>query len=156
LQRGQRHATIVVARSRGSLESVENMADYSCYLTIFNNTPYKMTFSESGDKWGYWNIAPPATINPFEASLQFQLKDRLGHNGTEGFVKYTMDVTELELFVLNFCCPYYDDNYCDISNPNHFGFGVSFFARSDAGDHNNFCPPKGFPLTMTFHISSFV
>jgi hypothetical protein len=132
------------------------MADYSCYIAIYNNTPYTLTLSGQGQDWGYWAVSPPATIPPFRATPEFQLKDSAGHNGTEGFVAYTANSVAADVFRISFCCPYYGANYCDVSNPNRTSFNVSFFAKSETAEQNNFCPRAGFPLHMAFSIATFV
>jgi len=132
------------------------MADFSCYVTIYNNTPFTLTLKSSGDSWGYWNISPPNTINPFQSSAQFQLKDKTGPGGTQGFVAYTANSPSSDVFTMNFSCPYTGSNYCNINNPNGNSYGVFFTADSGGGAVNNTCPTAGHPLTMSYYIRSFV
>lgn len=131
------------------------MSDFSCYVTIFNNTPYKLTLTGSGNAYGYWNIAPPPSIAPFQASAQFQLKDSAGPNGTQGFVSYIASSTN-DVFTMNFSCPFSGSNYCNINNPDGNSFSVFFTADTGSGSNNNVCPTGGHPLTTSFYLKSFV
>lgn len=132
------------------------MADFSCYITIYNNTPYTLTLTDSGDPWGYWNIAPPKTIQPFQATTQFQLEDKAGPGGTEGYVTYTANSPAADVFTMKFSDPYSGSNYCNINNPNGNSYGVFFVANSGSGDNNNVCPTSGHPLTISYYLKSFV
>ncbi len=132
------------------------MADFSCYVTIYNNTPYTLSLTNSGDAWGKWTIAPPTTISPFQATSQFQLQDKAGPNGTQGFVTYTANSPAADAFTMNFSDPYSGSNYCNINNPNGNCYSVFFVANSGGGDNNNVCPTSGHPLTLSFYIRSFV
>jgi len=132
------------------------MADFSCYVTIYNNTPYTMTLTGSGDSWGKWTIEPPKTIAPFSVTSKFQLEDKAGASGSEGYVIYKASSPDADSFRVDFCDPYSGSNTCSISNPNMEQFGVCFTADSGDGAKNNMCPPSGHPLTMNFYITSFV
>lgn len=129
------------------------MADFSTYITIFNDTNEKLYFSSKGEKHGYWKTSPPPDINPFAATAQFQLSDSTGPAGSEGYVKYKTGGKPEKTFIMQFCDAYWGDNYCNISNPDPSEFSVYFRARSNGGEwQDNVCPTGGHPLWIEYHI----
>ena len=137
------------------------MADFSCYVTIANGTPYDLTLAGSGITSGKWTIAPPASISAFQTSSQFRLEDKAGAFGSEGYVQYDLLSPGRGRFEMRFYDPANNNsNSCSISqvisNPNADRYSMCFTAATDVETLNNRCPPKGHPLTMTFYIRTFV
>ncbi len=129
------------------------MADYSCYLTITNNTPYQFTLSSTWINWGYWVTSPPDSISPYSCTSMLQLSDSAGLAGSEGSMTYTIQTPTPVTIVMGFCDSFGSgDNYCYITNPDQTCFSVSF----NANDQVNQCPSGGHPLTVVFDVRHFV
>jgi|1185.fasta_scaffold192956_1 hypothetical protein len=131
------------------------MADFSCYVSILNDTPYALTLTKSDDTWGYWKVSPPTTISAFGGSGSFQLADKAGPAGSGGGVEYTVQAPGSGTFAIKFTDPVEGDNACSISNPDSSLFGVNFYATCETVFGNNSCPRDGHPLTMVFFIRKF-
>jgi hypothetical protein len=143
--------------ARNSGQGEDNVADYSCNVTIVNGTPYDLTLVASGITSGKWTTDPPASIAAFQTSPQFTLADKAGAFGSEGFVQYGALPPGSGTFEVRFYDP--ADNHansCSISNPGTDRYSVCFVAATNVETLNNRCPPNGHPLTMTFYIRTCV
>ena len=63
------------------------MANFSCYITIINNSSVELTNAEVGQSYGEYKSRPLTQILAGKRT-QFQLADKSGPAGSTGFVKY--------------------------------------------------------------------
>ncbi|KAL8791963.1 MAG: hypothetical protein Q9195_005452 [Heterodermia aff. obscurata] len=133
------------------------MPDYSCYITIKNDLDCSLTFLNDGADHGYWNVNPPTTIDANTTSSQFQLKDYWGPNGTDGWVRYRIDLADAAdddskpVIRVHFADPTgNEDNQFDSSVTVKNGSDVAcyLFNRS-----NTDYAKRDHPLTVTLTIS---
>lgn len=130
------------------------MADFSCYITINNQTRQTLTLNNYGQSWGYWKTAPPSSIAPNTSTIQMQLSDSSGPSGSTGWIKVGSGPGSL--FSMNFDDPYTGSNSCSISTggPMPSVYSVSFDAKSGSGSwQHNVCPSGGHPLYISFNIA---
>lgn len=130
------------------------MSDFSCYITIINNTAETLTTNGYGNSWGYWKSTPPSSIAPLTSTAQFQLSDSSGPSGSTGWVNVA--AAPGVLFSMNFNDPWSGSNSCGISmsGPAQSLFSVSYAAKTGSGSwQQNSCPSGGHPLYVNFSIS---
>jgi len=87
------------------------MGDYSCYVTIVNDCNVALKKLSKGVVHGDWKTNPPDTITANTTSAQFQLKDNFGAYGSEGWVKYRVEIKDVPsddqkpVLTFSFQCP---------------------------------------------------
>ena len=88
------------------------MSDFSCYITITNNSGHALGIATPPPEDGSW-VGAPTSIKA-HSSASFQLKDPSGPEGSEGgFV--AMAVGTEAMLMANFQDGYVQSNYCNIS-----------------------------------------
>jgi hypothetical protein len=131
------------------------MADYSCYLTILNQTRQTLTRTSYGESFGYWKSAPPEKMAA-NSQTDFQLADKAGPGGSTGWVRFA--AAPGVVFSMSFDDPAGSgDNECKItmSGPATSRYRTYFEARSGGGNwQRNVCPKGGHPLYVKFTIST--
>jgi UDP-2,3-diacylglucosamine pyrophosphatase LpxH len=120
--------------------------DYSCYVTITNNTSNALERVTQTVDQGYSVTYPPATIAPGTTG-RFWIQDLPGPFGAEGGTTYVAAVGGIQMpFVYG--CPTFLDNYAS--------GGSSFVASSggppDPSTPKNSVPPYGHPLFVDFTV----
>jgi len=131
------------------------MSDYSCYITIVNNTYETLVTNAYGNSWGYWKSTPPGSVAPNSQSAQFQLSDSSGPSGSTGWVN--ISAVPGVLFSTNFDDPWSGNNSCGISmaGPARSLYSISYDAKTGSGSwQHNSCPSSGHPLYVKFNIST--
>ncbi|RSL48474.1 hypothetical protein CEP54_012910 [Fusarium duplospermum] len=132
------------------------MPDYSCYITIVNKLNCSLTFLNDGADHGYWEVDPPSTIEANSTSKEFQLKDRWGPNGTDGWVRYRVDLADA---TSDSGKPVIRVHFADPTgnNDNEFDVSAKVKDRSDVACYlfafsNTDYPKRDHPLKVTLTI----
>ena len=129
------------------------MGDYSCYLTIQNQTGHQLAVAPAPPQWGSW-INPPQPQQPIPAgaSVSFQLKDGWGAAGSEG--SFTAQPTDSQAQLrASFQDGYVQSNYCNLSRDN-IAATMSWTFTGASGSPNNpqqgSVPSGGHPVYLVF------
>ncbi|KAK0507406.1 hypothetical protein JMJ35_010444 [Cladonia borealis] len=123
------------------------MPDYSTSITLVNNLPCKLTLVSKSMSDGYWDTAPPDTVNA-NSTVTFKAKDSVGFYGSKGSFTYKIVDDTVEKTVqlsCNFDDPTGDnDNVCDA--------GTDVLKNLYKVDIRSF-PKRDHPLKVTITLS---
>lgn len=89
------------------------MADFSCYVTVFNQTLKPLRRDDCQAIWGRWDGGMPPAIIPANQAPSFQIEDPVGEAaGSEGWVTYIVEDAKgvKGTIKLYFECPYAEHN----------------------------------------------
>jgi UDP-2,3-diacylglucosamine pyrophosphatase LpxH len=122
-------------------------SDYSCYVTVANNTSEELErVGERADR-GYYTAEPPQTIGP-GATARFWLQDLAGLSGAEGGATYEPAGVGNRLRLVYGCPTGVFQNYAS--------GGSSFIASSGSppgpSAPMNSIPPYGHPLFVHYRV----
>lgn len=143
------------------------MADFSCYITIANQTPFSLLYKSKDQSWGKWTTDPPVSIKAFSTSSQFRLEDKGGPGGSEGKVIFEIRddpshsaVGHYPTFTMKFNDPYGDtNNYAYIESSDAENYAIWFVTKVgsetewSAVNHINF---DNHPVYVQFYIQRMV
>ncbi|MCJ1391166.1 hypothetical protein MMC18_004028, partial [Xylographa bjoerkii] len=125
------------------------MPDYSCYITLKNTLDVALTKIGDGTGHGYWQTHPPDSIAAGAASTQFQTKDHVGTEGSDGWVTYRVELQDVPdqgsrpVVKVTFGDPTGNtDNWYGCSCQNGMGNALFSFSNTDY-------PKRDHPLTVT-------
>ncbi|MEA3035100.1 MAG: hypothetical protein QOH04_859 [Sphingomonadales bacterium] len=127
------------------------MADYSCYLTIANQTGHVLDIGLDPPQWGSW-VDPPQQPVPRGGSVAFRLKDGWGAAGSEGSFAARPEATPARLRA-SFQDGYVQSNYCNVSGQNMSAtMAWSFTGASGSPDNpqHGSVPGGGHPVYLVF------
>jgi hypothetical protein len=105
------------------------MANFSCYITIINNSSLKFINGSSGQSWGEYASRPVTNLNP-EGSTSFRLKDSAGPAGSTGWAKYEVGEGILQF---NYDCPYGDASNVLSFDNGGTGLIISLYGTNQEG-----------------------
>jgi hypothetical protein len=127
------------------------MGDFSCYITINNNSGYDLGITAPPPEDGTWNNVPP-TIYANQQNVTFALNDPPGPEGSEGGFVIAVNGTPAMLQA-NFQDGYVQENYCNIAAQGTTQSQTwSFEGASDNPDNwqPNSVPGGGHPVFLNF------
>lgn len=127
------------------------MGDYSCYLTVQNQTGHVLDIYVDPPQWGSW-VNPPQQPVPPGGSAAFQLKDGWGAAGSEGSFTARPEATPTELRA-SFQDGYIQSNYCNLSWSNTTASMSWTFTGASNGPNNpqqGSVPSGGHPVYLVF------
>lgn len=126
------------------------MSDFSCYITIRNDSAHALAVATPPPADGSWEGAP-TTIAP-RGSASFRLRDPSGPTGSEGGFVVSV-IGSGALLLANFQDGYVQSNYCNISSQGLFRT-MSWTFEGASGEPDNFVPGNvpgsGHPVYLNF------
>lgn len=131
------------------------MANFSCYITIKNDSTLTLTNVRTTQSFGEYKSRPSTNLKPGE-STSFRLADTSGPAGSTGTTTY--DVGDGNISI-NYDCPYGDDsNKLGYTDPQGsftweiYGNNDEGYTKSPKGNEGNW-PSDGHPLSGLFIIT---
>ncbi|SHO56639.1 hypothetical protein [Vibrio quintilis] len=132
------------------------MSNFSCYITIINNSSIEFKNGKSECSWGEYDSRPKTNLK-LKDKTQFRLKDTTGPHGSTGLTKY--DVGE-GVIQFNYDCPYGDssnelsfDNGGTDLTINFYGSNKAGYLDSIPDNEEGQYPSSGHPLSGIFIIT---
>lgn len=123
------------------------MGTHNCIVSINNLSTSQLFMAESNNNHGNWKSPPPATIQPKQSGIMFELDTQLDSPyGADGIVIYAVgSPTSATVIKIAFSCPTSESNSSSISinGPNTDGIQVT----QSFNKH-------GTPLTAQYTISN--
>lgn len=139
------------------------MADFSCYITIVNNSSFTLKRKKLHKECGTYKSEPAKELKPREKT-KFRLADKAGAFGSEGYVEYT--ISDAGTLKFNYDCPYgKSDNVLNFtsSDDSILKEDVFIYGNNDDNyiDEESVCecnngkyPKRGHPLSGIFIIEN--
>jgi hypothetical protein len=127
------------------------MGDYSCYLTVKNQTGHVLDIDLYPPQWGSW-VDPPQQPLPPGGSAAFRLKDGWGAAGSEGSFIARPEGTSAQLQA-SFQDGYVQSNYCNLSAQNMSATMAWTFTGASGSPDNpqqGSVPGGGHPVYLAF------
>ncbi len=132
------------------------MANFSCYIAIYNNSSIHFINGSSGQSWGEYDSRPKTNLTPKEHTT-FRLKDASGPAGSTGWTKYEVGEGILQF---NYDCPYGDSsNLLSFDNGgtgliiNLYGSNKEGYESSIPNGKEGQFPSNNHPLSGIFIIT---
>src|SRR4051794_8798093 len=130
------------------MPSSYNGDDFSCYVTIMNQSGVTLTIQSNTNPHGTYN--PPALPPSIDGKQQafFALQGGVESDGSEGSVTYSVSSGGAERNItLCYSCPLVSDNGISVTNASELS--VNYYGTNEAIEWNpngkNWGPPNNFP-----------
>jgi hypothetical protein len=131
------------------------MANFSCYISIKNESSIKFEHGDEHKSWGAYDTRPKKEIAPNDGT-QFRLKDKAGPGGSTGYVTYNAGNGLLRF---DYGCPYGSgDNVLKYNNEGtglevlYYGANESKYLSDIPENENGIYPHSGHPLSGIFLV----
>ena len=127
------------------------MSDFSCYVTIINDSPHELKLSVDASE-GSWQGEIPATVPANATTPQLQLEDASGPHGSTGSLTLSIGSTGTWLRA-NFEDAYWGSNSAGMESGGlspTMQWSFEGATNSDGGYIQGNLPPDGHPVYLRF------
>lgn len=134
--------------------------DFSCYVTVYNDTSYILAWTHEHASYGYWKKEPEGT-QPGDSEVTYVLADSTGIDGSGGSAEFQVFNQEVKL---TFACPYgSSDNEATYSSQGTASVNIAVYANTTPnfnwgtnpanwGEEGSI-PSSGHPLSILYVLT---